>query len=209
MPSLLEIGPVVLVSSIYYHYFIIISLWKRTESFSYRLESPSRKGALCHVKLKLAQWFWRRFFKFYQYIFIFSLLSPFWNRNVAFIWINLNPLHPRMLCAILGWKDQCLYDLAKNQKNQNVVYCLVWMCSSQCFNSYMKKIPILKIEYLSSYTLFFSERGYCVYIEIKIEIKPARTFRALKNMSAVMLHFVMHICEYRMTWSIDPLDIKL
>ena len=54
-----------------------------------------------------------------------------------------------------------------------------------------------------------SELGYCVYIEIPLRLSPAPTFRALKNMSAVMLHFLIHICEYRMTWSIDPLNIKL
>ena len=36
-----------------------------------------------------------------------------------------------------------------------------------------------------------------------IEIGNAR------KMSAVMLHFLIHICEYRMTRSIDRLNIKL
>ena len=49
-------------------------------------------------------------------------------------------------------------------------------------------------------TIFLSEWGYCVYIEIPLRLSPAPKFRALKkNMSAVMLHFLMHICEYRMT----------
>ena len=58
MPSLVEIGPVVLgkkfflILSMYFHYFIIISPWKRA-----------------------------------------------W----PFIWTNLNPLHPGILCAKFGW----------------------------------------------------------------------------------------------------------
>ena len=69
---------------------------------------------------------------------------------------------------------------------------------------------MFKIAYLStcSYTLSFRV-GYCVYIEISLGLSPAPTFGALKNMSAVMLHFLMHICEYRMTRSTNPLNIKL
>ena len=33
---------------------------------------------------------------------IFAVISP-WKRAGPFIWINLNPLHPRMLCAKFGW----------------------------------------------------------------------------------------------------------
>ena len=118
------------ISSIYYHYFVIISPWKRTEPFSYRLESPSSKDALCHVKLKLAQWFWRRFFNFINIFSFFSLSSPFLNGNVSFIWINLNPLHPKMLCAILGWKDQCLKDLAKKSEKLKIkILTIAW---SEC-----------------------------------------------------------------------------
>ena len=69
-----------------------------------KLESPLPKDALCQVWLKLAQWFWRRRFflilsMYYQYIVI---ISP-WKRAVPFIWTNLNPLHPRMICAKFGW----------------------------------------------------------------------------------------------------------
>ena len=32
---------------------------------------------------------------------------------------------------------------------------------------------------------------------------------SLKNMSTVMLHFLVHICEYRMTKSINPFNTKL
>ena len=52
----------------------------------------------------------------------------------------------------------------------------------------MIQIPIFKIEYLSI-TLVLSEWGFY----------PAPTFRVVKNMSEVMLHFLMHICEHRIT----------
>ena len=82
-------------------------------------------------------------------------------------------------------------------------------CVLQCINSYMKnKYQCSK---LNTYivTTFLSEWWYCVNIEIPLRLRSAPTFRALKNMSAVMLHFLIHICEYRMTWSIDHLNIKL
>ena len=50
---------------------------------------------------------------------------------------------------------------------------------------------MFKIEYLSSYNFSFSGG---VYVEISLRLSPAPTFRALQNMIAVMLHFLMHIC---------------
>ena len=60
---------------------------------------------------------WEFGFKVCQYIFTISLLSPLekrpfiwtniiispWKRALPFIWTNLNPHHPRMLCAKFGW----------------------------------------------------------------------------------------------------------
>ena len=57
VPSLVEIGPVVLEKKI----FLIINVF-------------------CY----------------------FVIISP-WKRAGPFIWTNLNPLHPRMLCAKFGW----------------------------------------------------------------------------------------------------------
>ena len=37
-----------------------------------------------------------------MYFHYFVIISP-WNRTGTFIWTNLNPLHPRMLCAKCGW----------------------------------------------------------------------------------------------------------
>ena len=64
-------------------------------------------------------------------------------------------------------------------ENQKFVHCLASMCSSIVFNSLMKKIPMFKIEYISSYTL--SEWGYWVNIEIPLRLSPASTFRAFKK----------------------------
>ena len=66
-----------------------------------------------------------------------------------------------------------------------------------------KKIPIFKIEYLSSYNLSFRVGVLCLHWNY-IEIKPRPNIQ-----SPLMLHFLIHICEYRMTWSIDHLNIKL
>ena len=46
---------------------------------------------------------WEIFFKICSISFYyFAIISP-WRRAWLFIWTNLNPLHPRMLCAKFGW----------------------------------------------------------------------------------------------------------
>ena len=55
-----------------------------------KLESPSPKDALCHVWLKLAQWFWRRrFFNFVNDFRYFVIISHS-KRAEPFIWTNFN-----------------------------------------------------------------------------------------------------------------------
>ena len=44
-----------------------------------KIESSSPKDALCQVWLKLDQWFWRRRFFCFQFIFTISQLSPPWE----------------------------------------------------------------------------------------------------------------------------------
>ena len=44
-----------------------------------------------------------RIFKYFQYHFTISLLSPLRKGFGAFIWTNLNPLYIRMICAKFGW----------------------------------------------------------------------------------------------------------
>ena len=81
----------------------------------------------------------------------------------------------------------------KKENSKVKILFIVWShCVLQCFNSYMKKYQCSKLNtYLV--TIFLSEWGYCVYTEIPLRLSPAPTFRALKNMSAVMLHFLIHI----------------
>ena len=110
MPSLVEIGPVVLekkmkiwivfdnndyddnddnnnfvnISSLFRYYL----LFEKGGSLHLNnLVSPLPKDALCQVRLKWAKWFWRRFLNFVN---MFSLF-------------HLNSLYPRMLCAMYCW----------------------------------------------------------------------------------------------------------
>ena len=82
----------------------LLSLWKLHVNGSSlnKIESHSPEDALCQVWLKLAQWFWRRFFNFFNVFLLFLNDLP-WKRAGPFIWRNLNLLHPRMLCAKFGW----------------------------------------------------------------------------------------------------------
>mgnify|MGYP003692227413 CR=1 FL=1 len=86
-----------------FYIFYIISLWKRAGPLHLnKLESPSPKDALCQIWLYLAQWFWRRrFFNFVNVFLLFRNYNPL-ERAGPFIWTNLQPLNPRMLCAKFG-----------------------------------------------------------------------------------------------------------
>ena len=82
---------------------------KLNDLYLFKVKSPSPKGAFW---LKLADSFLRRKYlnfvnvSFFSY---FTIIFP-WKRTWTFIWINLNPLHQTMLCAIfLRWaKNGCL-----------------------------------------------------------------------------------------------------
>jgi hypothetical protein len=51
----------------------------------------------------LAQWFWRkRFLKDPSHFYIFVIISPL-KRTWPLIWINLNSLHPRIICSKFDW----------------------------------------------------------------------------------------------------------
>ena len=80
MPSLVEVGPVVLEKnfflkfSIYFYYFTIISPFHLK-----KFESLLPKDALCQVWLKLTPWFWRRrFLKVVNLSLLFPNYLPFW-----------------------------------------------------------------------------------------------------------------------------------
>ena len=70
---------------------------------------------LCQVWLKLAQYFWRRFFfissVFFRY---FIIISP-WKRMGPYIWTKLKILHQRMISAKFGlnWHSDSWEDLKK------------------------------------------------------------------------------------------------
>ena len=78
--------------SMYFRYFIIISLLKRAWPFIWTNLNPLHPSMLC-VKsgLKLALWFWRRWiFNFVKLFCYFIIISP-WKRVWPFTWKNLNP----------------------------------------------------------------------------------------------------------------------
>ena len=76
VPSLIEIGPVVLEKKIFkFRQCIFAISWlspleKGMALYLNQLEFPSPKDALCQVWLKLAQWFWKG--RFLNFINVFS-----------------------------------------------------------------------------------------------------------------------------------------
>ena len=93
-----------LISSMYFHYFVIISPWKRAGPFMWINLNP------LHPRMHCAKFGWNwlsdsgeeDFLISSMYFHYFVIISP-WKRAGPFIWTNLNPLHPRMLCAKFGW----------------------------------------------------------------------------------------------------------
>ena len=78
-----------LISSMYFHYFIMISPLKRAGPFIWtKLNTLHPRMHCCKFWLKLAQWFWRRFFKFRQCILLFRNYLP-WEKASA---LQLNKL---------------------------------------------------------------------------------------------------------------------
>ena len=83
------------------------------------LDSLSPKNALSQVWLKLTQWFCRRRFyisSMYFHYFFHYFNYLLWKRVVPFIWTNLNPLYPRMLCAKFGWN----WNRGSGEEDENV-----------------------------------------------------------------------------------------
>ena len=93
-----------LISSMYFRYFVIISLWKRAGSFIWTNLNPLHPRMLC------AKFVWNSASVSGEDDFLISpmcfrcfvIISP-WKKAVPFIWTNMIPLHPRMLCAEFGW----------------------------------------------------------------------------------------------------------
>ena len=88
----------------YFRYFIIISPWKRAGPVIWTNLNP------LHPRILWAKfgWNWPRGFGEEDFLILSMYYSLFrnyfpWKRAGSFIWTNLNPLHPRMICAKVGW----------------------------------------------------------------------------------------------------------
>ena len=93
-----------LISSMYFRYFVIISPWKRTGPFIWTNLSPHYPRIHC---AKFG-WSWpsdsgEEDFLLSSMYFRYFVIISLWKRAGPFIWTNLNPLHPRMLCAKFVW----------------------------------------------------------------------------------------------------------
>ena len=106
MPSLVEIGPVVLELKIFEFRQCIFDISNHflkklglDPSFN-KFKFPYSKDALCQVWLKLAQWFLRRFLKLVNVLSLFPYYLPLEKGGV----LNLNkfefPLPKNALCQV-------------------------------------------------------------------------------------------------------------
>ena len=94
------------ISSMYFRYFVItgISPWKRVGPFIWTNLNPHHPRGHC---AKFG-WNWSSgsgeedFWILSVYFPYFVIISP-WEKVGPFIWINLNPPHPRRHCAKSGW----------------------------------------------------------------------------------------------------------
>mgnify|MGYP003691611305 CR=1 FL=1 len=88
----------------YFHYFVIISPWKRAGPFIWTNLNPLHPRMLCAKY----GWNWpsgsgeEDFLILSMFFHCFVIISP-WKRVGLFTWTNLNSLHPRMLCAKFNW----------------------------------------------------------------------------------------------------------
>ena len=113
-----------------------------------KIVSPSPKDALCHVWLKLAQWFWRR--RFLNFVKVFSLLCSYLplGKGVA---IHLNklefPILKDTLCQVSlklaqwFWRRRflnfvnvfSLFVIISPLKRAGPIICQVWLKLVQWF----------------------------------------------------------------------------
>ena len=105
------------ISFTYFHYFVIISPWKRAGPFIWTNLNPPFPRMFC---AKFG-WNWpsgsgeEDFLISSMYFYYFVIISP-WKRAGPFIWTNLNPLHPRMLCAKFCWN----WPSSSGEEDENV-----------------------------------------------------------------------------------------
>ena len=66
-------------------------------------ESLSSKDACAKIGWNWLSGSWEEDFLISSMYFRHFVIISHWKRAGPFIWTNLNPLHPRMLCAKFGW----------------------------------------------------------------------------------------------------------
>ena len=99
------------------HYFAIISTWKRADPSIWINFNPFQPMMHC---AKFG-WNWpsasgeEDFYISSMYFRYFAIISS-WKRAGPFIWTNLNPLYPRMLCAKFGWN----WTIGSGEEDENV-----------------------------------------------------------------------------------------
>jgi hypothetical protein len=88
------------------HFYIFMIIYLPFEEdlaiYLNKLNFPLSKDNLYQVWLNLIRWFWRRIV---LEIFIAFLLFHYYlhlKKDYPFIWTNLNPLQPRMICVKSG-----------------------------------------------------------------------------------------------------------
>jgi hypothetical protein len=88
----------------------VYPFWVLNLSFIHSKYEPEWYNCLClHPRIICTKfdWIWPAgsteydFKKFSVYFYSSAIISP-WRREIPFIWTNLKPLHPRMICAKSG-----------------------------------------------------------------------------------------------------------
>ena len=92
-------GEDVLISSMYLRYFKLSPLWKGQGSSFEQTWIPFTKRCFVLSLVEIGPLVLQKMIlNLSMYFRYFVMISP-WKRAGPFIWTNLNPLHPRMLCA--------------------------------------------------------------------------------------------------------------
>ena len=118
-----------------------------------------------------------------MYFRYFTIISP-WKRTGSFIWINLNPLHPRMLRARFGWnwlsgsrEKDCLissvyfryFTIISPQKRTSPSFEQTWIPFTQgCFLESLVEIGSVVLEkkiFLNFVSVFSLFRDYLPLVE--------------------------------------------
>ena len=93
------------VITLLYHFPIISPLGRAWPFIWTNLQSLQQRILCAKMLLKLAQWFWRRWFlKVILFFCYLAIFSPLGRACMALhLKKNLNPLHQGILCAKFGW----------------------------------------------------------------------------------------------------------